>query len=433
MTDRAVNALQALVRIPTVSHADPAQRDDAALGAFVEEHARRFPLLHHHLERVELPSHALLLRWPGAGDEAPVVLMAHIDVVPVDDDSPWQHPAYGGDVVDGVLWGRGTLDDKGQVVAVSEAVEGLLEQDFVPARDVWLSFGTSEEVSGETAQLAAAELRERGVAPWFVLDEGGAVAAEAFPGVRPPVAVIGVSEKGTTTLELRVDGRGGHASTPVRKDATARLARAIVRLDARPMRSHVPAPTRELFRRLSPHLPRALRPAVGGPLLGRVLAMAGAEPAAMVRTTLAVTTLSGAPAPNVIASTARAGINVRVLPGDTVDDVVAHVRRVVRDDAVQVRVVEAGEASPVSPTDEAFALLGEVVGEVFPDAVVAPYVMNQATDARHFAAVCPRVYRFAPFRMSQEQRQSIHSYDERIGVDALAEGVRWYRRLIERL
>ena len=147
--------------------------------------------------------------------------MAHIDVVPVDVDAPWRHPAFEARIVDGQLWGRGTLDDKGCLVGIAEAVERLLEQGFRPAQDIWLSFGSTEEVSGETAQLAVEELRQRGVEPWFVLDEGGAVAANAFPGIKPPLAVIGVSEKGTTTLELRVDGRGGHASTPVRMDATA--------------------------------------------------------------------------------------------------------------------------------------------------------------------------------------------------------------------
>ena len=215
MTDPAVAKLQALVRIPTVSRPDPALVDNGAFDTFLAELADQFPLLHERLELTRVHTHALLFRWPGHADR-PVVLMAHLDVVPVDEEAPWQHPAFAADVVDGAVWGRGTLDDKGCLVGICEAVERLLARGFTPAQDVWLSFGADEEVSGQSAPQAVEELVRRGVRPWFVLDEGGAVAHQAFPGVTPPVAVIGVTEKGTTTLELTVEGRGGHASTPAR-------------------------------------------------------------------------------------------------------------------------------------------------------------------------------------------------------------------------
>ncbi|MCW2756889.1 MAG: peptidase [Nocardioidaceae bacterium] len=436
--DRAVAKLQALVRIPTVSHEDPAQRDEKPFLEFTEELARQFPRVHAELELTEIPGHALLFRWAGHSAERPVVLMAHIDVVPVDPDAPWTHPAYDADIVDGHLWGRGTLDDKGCLAGICEAVERLLEQGFTPAQDVWLSFGSTEEVSGETAELAVEELRTRGVAPWFVLDEGGAVAWEAFPGIKAPLGVVGISEKGTTTLELRVDGRGGHSSTPARMDAVARLARAVVRLDGRPMPPQLPEATVSLLARLAPHAPLPLRPVLSNaarlkPALVRALLAAGPEAAAMARTTIAVTTLSGSPAHNVIASTAKAGVNVRVMPGDTVGGVVEHVTKAIHDDKVTVTVVEGVEASPVSPVDDAFRLIESTIAEAFPDAVPTPYVMMAATDSRFFTRICSRVYRFAPFRMTKAQRQAIHSYDEHIGLDDFADGVLWYQRLIERI
>lgn len=433
-----VAALQALIRIPTVSHPDPEQIDHDAFAAFGAELARRYPLLHG-LEHVAVARHGLLAHWPGRSAERPVVLMAHLDVVPVSEDGAgWSHPPFAADLVDGAVWGRGTLDDKGQLVAVCEAVEALLGHGFVPAQDVWLSFGCTEEVSGSGATDAVAELRSRGVRPWFVLDEGGAVAHDAFPGVTTPIGVVGVTEKGTTTLELSVEGRGGHASTPARRGPTARLARAITRLDAASMPSRLPEPTVELFRRMAPHAPLPLRPVMAGagrlaPVLARALVAAGPEAAAMTRTTFAVTTLSGSPAHNVIAQTARAGVNVRVMVGDTVADAVAHVRAVVADDQVRVEVVEASEPSPVSPRDEAFELLAATIEEVFPDAVAAPYVMMAATDARHFTTICERVYRFAPFRMTKAQREAIHSYDEHLRVDDFLDGIRWYERLLESL
>ncbi|CAI9412109.1 M20/M25/M40 family metallo-hydrolase [Nocardioides sp. T2.26MG-1] len=439
MTHRAVGKLQALVRIPTVSDRDPALVDAAVFDELLAELAAQFPLLHERLEPTRVDTHGLLFRWPGRSDARPVVLMAHLDVVPVEADAPWQHPPFGAEIHDGAIWGRGTLDDKGALVGICEAVETLLERGFVPAQDVWLSFGCNEEVSGTAARLAVVELEARGVRPWVVVDEGGAVASEAFPGVGAPIGVVGVTEKGVTSIELRVEGRGGHASTPARMGPTARLARAITRLDRAPMPASVPEPTVELFRRMAPHAMLALRPLLANaarlrPVLTRALVAAGPEPAAMTRTTFAVTTLSGSPALNVIASTAKAGVNIRIMVGDTVAGVLEHVRRTIDDDQVRVDVVEQNEPSPVSPVDDdAFRLLEATIVEVFPDTVPAPYVMMAATDSRFFTAICPRVYRFAPFRMTKAQRESIHSYDEHLGIDALVDGVRWYQRLIERI
>jgi carboxypeptidase PM20D1 len=434
--DAAVAALQALVRIPSVSDRDSEKVDTAAFDELLLELARRFPLIHERLELTRIDTHGLLFHWAGASPARPVVLMAHLDVVPVEGE--WQYPPFSGKVIDGQIWGRGTLDDKGSLVGICAAVETLLADEHVPAQDVWLSFGCNEEVSGTAAVLATNELSRRGVRPWFVIDEGGAIASEAFPGVAAPIGVIGVTEKGVTSVELRVEGRGGHASTPAKLGPTARIARAITRLDNSPMPASVPEPTIELFRRMGRHAPRALRPLMVNagrvrPVLGRALIASGPEPAAMTRTTFAITTLSGAPALNVIAATAKAGVNIRIMVGDTVAGVLEHVRKAVDDDEVHIDVVEENEPSPISPMDEAFELIESTITEIFPDAVPSPYVMMAATDSRFFTAICPRVYRFAPFRMTKAQRESIHSYDEHLGVDAFLEGVRWYRRLIERL
>jgi carboxypeptidase PM20D1 len=437
-----VERLAALIRIPTVSHRDPSQTDSEAFDRLLETMREQWPLLHG-LDTIRVASHGLLVRWPGRSAERAIVLMAHLDVVPVVAED-WSRDPFGGEVVDGEIWGRGTLDDKGCVAAICEAVESLLADGFVPAQDVWLSFGCDEEVSGGAAQAAVDQLRRRGVTPWFVLDEGGAIAHEAFAGVGAPVGVVGVTEKGVTSVTLTVTGDGGHASTPVRNAPTVRLAKALARLDDAPMHPRLAAPTIELFRRLAPHAPLALRAVLGNagrvaPMAARAMTFAGAEPAALVRTTFAITTLSGSPALNVIAATATAGVNVRVMVGDTVAEVLEHIRSAVRDRSVHLDVIEANEPSPVSPysspdgADEAFDLLESTIAEVFPDAVPAPYVMMAATDSRFFTAICERVYRFAPFRMTKAQRAAIHAADERLGTDAYLAGVAWYRRLIEAL
>jgi carboxypeptidase PM20D1 len=437
MTDRAVAKLQALVRIPTVSDRDPARVDTAAFDRLLDEMRAQFPLLHERLELTRVGSHGLLFCWRGRGGTRPVVLMAHLDVVPVDESAPWQHPPFAAEIHDGAVWGRGTLDDKGCVTAICEAVERLLGAGHRPAQDVWLSFGCDEEVSGTAAEAAVEELVRRDVRPWLVLDEGGAVAHEAFPGVKRPVAAIGVAEKGTTSVELRIEGRGGHASTPARNGPTARLARAIVALDRSPMPAQVPETTVDLMKRLAPHLPRPVRPLMRRadkvrPLLARALLAAGPEAAAMACSTFAVTTLEGSSALNVIASSATAGVNIRVMPGDTVDDVLAHVRKVVGGD-VEIRVLERGEPSPVSPLGPPFDLLTETIADAFPEAIATPYVQTGATDSRHFTRICDHVYRFAPFRMDAAQRHAVHSYDEHLGVDAFLVGIGWYQALIESL
>ncbi len=437
--DEVVAHLRTLVRIPTVSRDDQDDLDHEPFESFGKALAEAFPLLHEQLTLHRIHEHSLLLHWKGRSAQDPVVLMAHLDVVPVDESAPWQHPAFSAEIHDGAIWGRGTLDDKGSLVGICGAVERLLAEGFVPERDLWLSFGASEEVSGPDAPTAVEELRSRGVTPWFVLDEGGAIAHEAFPGIAPPLGVVGVSEKGTTTIELRAEGRGGHSSTPAANGPTARIARAVVRLEERPFPASLPAPTVEMFQRLAPHAPRALRPFFARahalqPILKRAIPAAGAEPAALVRTTMAVTTLQGSPAHNVIASSATAAVNLRLLIGDTVASATEHVRRAIDDDSITLTLLDANEPSPVSPTDDpAFELIASTISELFTDAVPTPYVMLAATDARHFTEICTRVYRFTPFRMTKAQRESIHSYDEHIGVEDFLAGVRWYRRLIERI
>ncbi|MGO4129964.1 M20/M25/M40 family metallo-hydrolase [Janibacter sp. RAF52] len=439
----SVTALREVLRLHTVASDDPDRTDPAP---FVELHAvlrRHFPRVHEAGEVVDVPPHGLLIRVPAdpgspTCDADPVVLMAHMDVVPIGDASLWTHPPLAAEVVDGVIWGRGTLDDKGQLVAVMAAVESLLAEGLAPARDVWLSFGSDEEVMGTCALAAVELLRERGVRPWFVLDEGGAVASDAFPGVTRPLGVVGVSEKGVLSLRLTASGRGGHASRPAKGGPAARIAAAITRLERHPFPAHVSPATLEMLGRLVPHLPRALRPVVARAerapsLLARVLVAAGPEAAALARTTVAVTTLSGSPAINVSPTSVVAGLNLRIAVGETTAAATERIRRVVGR-TIDVEVAEAHEPSPLSPTDDpAFALLERTVTTVFPEAVPVPYVMYAATDARHFTTICPRVYRFAPFRMSAEQRESIHSYDERLGVQDFLDGVRWYRTLLDGL
>ena len=433
----AAPKLARLLTYRTVSSRDPAEVETEQFEAFIAALPELFPRVAEELQCERVNGYGLLYRWAGsrAGCD-PVVLMAHYDVVPVEDPEAWQYPPFSGTVTDTSICGRGALDDKGALAAVLEAAEQLLAEGFTPERDIWFSFGNNEETAGESAAAAVGLLAGRGVRPWLVLDEGGAVASGAFPFVSVPLAVVGVAEKGILDVELATEDPGGHASTPHRMGATARLARAIVRLDRRPFPASLPDVSVEMIERLSAAVPPVPRLVLGNVrrlrgLLTRVFGLLGGEPNAMTRTTVAVTQLRGSKGSNVLATRATANANIRVAVGESVESTLARLRSIIRDPKVSLRVVEGNEPSPVSATDNAqFTLLAETIRAVFPDAVPVPYIMLGGTDARRFTSISDAVYRFAPFRMSAGDRASIHADNERLGIETFGEGILFYRALM---
>ncbi|KNX36123.1 M20/M25/M40 family metallo-hydrolase [Luteipulveratus halotolerans] len=431
----AARHLSELVRIPTVSTPDPADRDTEAFAEFPRALQSAYPLLHEHLDLTTVGDGGLLFRWQGASDARPLVLMAHWDVVPVEPEQ-WSDDPFSGRIADGTVHGRGTLDDKGSLVVICEAVESLLAQGFSPSYDVYLSFGCDEEISGTTAPAAVDELRRRGVTPWLVIDEGGAVVEGVFPGLKKPAALVGLAEKGVLDVEIRTSASSGHASMPARHGAVARLAAAITRIDAHPFPVSLTPPFVTMLQTLGPHLAPPLRPLLARadrarPALARLLARLGPETAAVVRTTVAITRLEGSPAANVVASTASAHANIRIQVGETVRTTLDRLTQVVHDPTVELHVVSAADPTPISPSDgPQFAAIRAAVAATYPEAVTAPYVMLQASDARHFHAISEHVYRFSPLAMTRAQRDSIHGVDEHVTIDALGRGVVFYRRLI---
>ena len=431
-------ALRAAVRIPTVSSPDSRAVDLDALRELRDVLARHFPALWAEagFELVS-DSGGLLGFVAGESSGEPVVLMGHQDVVPAEDPAQWRHPPFEGVVADGFVHGRGTLDCKGTVIAICAAVERILASGRRPSRDAWLSFGANEEVSGDAAQAAVDALVARGVEPWFVLDEGGAIVPDALPGLTSPLALIGVCEKGTTDVELvATSPDAGHASTPPRMGATARLARAILRLERRRAPVSIPEPSLAMFEAAAPHargvfgwVYRNVR-RLAWPF-ARVLARLGPETEAVVRTTVAVTRLTGSSGRNVIANRATASANLRVAVGETAAQAIARLRRTIADGAVDVQVVDSNDPTPVAPLDHAgFRLLTAVTSSVLPGVVVAPYVMLGASDARFFQRRWPAVYRFTPIRMDAALRATIHGVDERVAVADLEDAVSWYEALL---
>lgn len=431
--------LSRMIQLPTVS-AEIAHRGHEPFTAFEQLLAELYPRVHRHLELEKHTDLGLLLRWKGRDAASdPVVLMAHYDVVPVDESDAWTHPPFDGRIADGRVYGRGALDDKGPLIVVIEAVENLLADGFTPARDVYLSFGGNEETFGGAALAIADAFQERRITPWLVIDEGGAVVDSPLPFVPGSAAMIGVGEKGILTLRLSARGDGGHASTPPPLTAVRRIARAVDRLDQSMFPARAPQAIGRmlaLFARRTPGIAGfGLRLLSRMPLItAQLFARLGGEPAALVRTTVAATMQSGGTAANVVPSQASATINLRLALGETVDATVLRVRDRIRDPQVSIEVLDGSEPSPESAVDGApFRLLEEALAVSHPDVPAVPYVMMAATDSRHFHRFSPAVYRFAPLEMSAAQRASIHGVDEYVEIDALQRGERFHRALIEQL
>lgn len=443
--DAAVARFRELLQLPTVSHADETEIEWEPFDAFVAALPRLYPRTHERLEREIVDGHSLLYRWPGAAASDPLVLMAHYDVVPVVEEE-WDRPPFAAEIVgdgaDAAIHARGAIDDKGSLVAILEAVEQLAGSDFRPARDVYLSFGHNEETAGGGARAVMDLLRERGVRPGLVIDEGGAVVEGVVPGVTVPTAMVGVAERGVMTALLTAREGGGHASTPPAFPATARLARAIGRLHRHPFPVRIAPPVRALFATLAPHAPQPLRWVFGnlaltGPLLARVFPRLGPEMNALVRTTAVATELSGAPGENVLATTARAAVNIRLLTGDTVASATDYVRRVIADPEVEVEVRHGSDPSPVSPwRGEPWRRVAGAVASALSDSssgeniVTTPYIQLGASDSRWFTAISAHVYRFTPFHLTRAERDALHSHNERIRVQVWLRGIGFYRDLI---
>lgn len=400
-----------------------------------------FPAVHSTLKLETIADFSLLYTWPGSDPSArPYLLLAHQDVVPVEagTESRWTYPPFSGSVEGGFIWGRGALDDKASVLAILEAVERLVQAGFRPRRTVYLAFGHDEEVSGQQgAMRIAATLQQRGVRLDYVLDEGMIIAKGIMPGLARPVATVGLAEKGYLSVELLVDGTGGHSSMPPPHTAVGVLARAVQRIEDNPLPAALRPPTRQLFEHAAPEVSLPLRLALSNiwllkPILLRQFASLPSTNA-LIRTTTAATMIEGSPKANVLPQRARAVVNFRVLPGDTTDQVLAHVRRVVGDPRVQVTplVQDRSEPSPISsPETASYRGLARSIRSLFPEAIVAPALMIGQADARHFAAIADSTYRFAPLLLTSEDLDRLHGTNERISISNYVAAVRFYGQLI---
>jgi carboxypeptidase PM20D1 len=446
--NKAANRLAELVRCRTVS---PKAAEDES-GSFVEFEKFRslltelYPKTHQALNCETAAGHSLLYRWAGKKSEKPLLLMAHYDVVPAREEQ-WRYPPFDGVIDEGIIWGRGTLDTKGTVCAIFEAVEILLAAGFEPEQDIYLAFGHDEETAGTGAPAIVELLESRGVRPEMVLDEGGAIVDDLFPGVSSPVAVVGMAEKGYADIGITLEGTGGHSYSPGENTLLSEMSKIILRLDKKPFRAHLPAEAREMFDILSRHMPFGYRLIFAnlwffGPLLIKVLPLISRELNALCRSTCVFTMAEGSTASNVLPERAHAVANLRLMALDPLEKAVQHFTdqalaasksaRMGKDPIkMKVKLLKGHNASPSSKTDsKAYRLLAQTISSAYPGTIVSPYIMFGVTDSRHYYAISDNVFRFAPIRMSREELRSIHGIDERIPVEKLARAIHFYLVLI---
>ncbi|MFT4032589.1 MAG: M20 family peptidase [Siphonobacter sp.] len=439
--DSAIHRLAGAIRIPTVSYTDYTLTDTTQFDKFLAYIKSSFPLVHQRLNPQTFNNYGLLYEWKGKNAALkPILLMAHYDVVPVIQGTQkmWKRPPFDGIIDGGYLYGRGTLDDKSSAIGIMESVEYLLKTNFQPDRTLYLAFGQDEETSGFLgAQTIAAALKKRNVSLEYVLDEGGVIKSEGISGIDKPIALIGIGEKGYVSLELTAYGKGGHSSMPPKQTSIGMVAEAVSKLEKHPFPARLDGGVSGLMDYLASEVSFGKRIAFANQWLFAPVIKSGLEAtpsgAATLRTTTAPTIFRAGAKDNVLPIDATATVNFRILPGDTVEDVIKHVKNVIENDSITVTVLGKGNNPvPLADTETpSFLTIHKTIKSVFPNVAVAPYVVLGATDSKYYSALTPAIYRFAPMILTDLETQAVHGTNERISIKDYNNMVRFYVALIK--
>ena len=434
---KAVSNLAELIRCKTISYSDHSLEDDAEFEKLIEKLPDLYPNVFEKCEFFRLPDRALLFHWHGKTAAEPAVMMAHYDVVPVNEEK-WDKPAFDAIIEDGVMWGRGTLDTKGTFNGALFAADTLIAQGFVPEHDIYLAFSGGEEVNGMGARNIVELFREKGIVPGIVVDEGGAVVENVFPGVKVPCGLIGIAEKGMMNAQFRTISSGGHASAPKPNMPVDALAEACVEVVGHPFKMHLTKPVAEMFDTLGRHSTFLYRMIFANlwcfgwvlDLLGKT---SGGDMNALLRTTVAFTQMEGSSARNVIPPEAKMVANMRLNPADSVASALEYLKKTVGNDKVEITALESFEPSRISRTDcDGWDRVAAAVGETWPGCIVSPYLMVQCSDSRHWGVISDRVYRFSAMDLTAEERATIHGNNERVRLDGICKAVEFYIRLMKK-
>lgn len=432
------------IKFKTIADKEAANTDWTVFDAFHDFLKERYPLMHEKLELTVIARGSLVFRWKGTrSDLDPIALLSHQDVVPISEGTldDWKHDPFEG-VDDGeFIWGRGALDMKNHLIGVLESVETLLSEGFVPERDVYILLGHNEEVMCATSENGATcicnYLKEKGVHLDAIIDEGGAILPVEVKGViNKHLAGIGVAEKGYADVEVAVTAKGGHSSQAPNHTAIGHLADVIKDIENHQFKAKMSPMMRELFDKIGRNCTYPARLVTCNlKLLEPALtkAMSFIPPAAsMLRTTFGVTMASGSPQANVLPQRASVTVNFRMFPGQTVDDVLEHLHKVIKNKKVEINLLPGWKnPSAVSPTDtRSFKVIEKICHSMDDKAVVAPYLVMGGTDACHYQAVCENIYRYSPFLVSTSLLLTTHGTNERIPVSVMEDAVKFFKRYI---
>ena len=435
--ERAAAALCELVKCKTVSYRDSSLEDDAEFEKLIALLPSLYPNVNKVCEFTKLPDRGLLFRLKGKSDSAPAVMMAHYDVVPVNEEL-WDVPAFDAIVKDGCIWGRGTLDTKVTFSSILFAADHLIGEGFVPENDIYFAFSGGEEVNGNGAVRIVDYFEEKGIEPAFVIDEGGAVVENVFPGVSAPCGLLGIAEKGMMNVKYTVKSQGGHASAPKPGAPIDRLASACRKMIEHPFKLKLTAPAAEMFDTLGRYSSFAYKLIFSNiklflPLLDMICKSSGGEMNALMRTTVAFTQAGGSSAENVIPPKAYLVSNMRLNPADDIDSALEYIKKTVADEKVEITLINGMNPSRISRTDCAeWNKVASAVASTWKGCIVSPYLMVQCSDSRHWGRLSDRVYRFSAMDLTSEERASIHGNNEKIRLDALARSNEFYIRLMKK-
>ncbi len=433
----AVNALAALVKCKTVSYNDPALENTAEFDKLISLLPVLYPNVCKTCTLDRLPDRALLFKWCGKRHDAPSVMMAHYDVVPAN-DAGWHKPPFDAVIAEGVMWGRGTLDTKATFNGILCAADHLIGAGFTPENDIYFAFSGNEEVCGKGAPNIVNWFVSHGIQPALVVDEGGAVVENVFPGVKQPCGLIGIAEKGMVSAQFYTASNGGHASAPKPHTPVGILSAVCKKIEDHPFKSHLDGPAAQMFDTLGRHSSFLYRMIFAnmwcfGWVIDLLSKRSGGEMNALVRTTVAFTQMQGSSARNVIPTEAKMVANMRLNPSDSVASALAFLQKTAKDDRVEITALESQEPSPISELHcPAWDKVSAAVAESFPGCIVSPYLMIQCSDARHYRDLSKYVYRFSAMAMTAEERSTIHGNNERIRLESIEKAVEFYIRLMKK-
>ena len=435
-----LDRLAEAVRFKTVSSQNSAEIDYEAFQGLNEFLARTYPRTFDQLEVEYINTHSILLRWLGSDPgQHPVLFTAHTDVVPIEigTEGDWQHPPFAGVIENNTLYGRGTLDDKQGVISLLEATETLLEEDFKPRRTLVFGFGHDEEIGGENGAAALAErMRELNLSFDWMVDEGGFVVSNTplLPG--RDLAMINVAEKGYVTLTLSTEAPGGHSSSPASTGAIGTLARALDRIESNPFDPKLVEPMRSALAMMSPEMSQPERFLFNNLwLFDRLIAGQMAKDSItqpMVRTTTALTMFNAGVKENVIPQRAEAKVNFRLLPGDTVEELIATITDIVDDPTVNISNDRWTDRPGIADANgDGFAVISAATSAVYPDALIIPSLLQATTDTRHYVNLAKDQYRFHGNSVTTEQARSVHGTNEYISRDSFNNAISVARGMVK--